>query len=106
MVTAVGVLSSSSSASKLSTEKALDDGVVACRRDRVREATGCKSLGRGCIQVFVGTMCQPSSSVVCGRIVLDGGVGGTGGCGWKSGTLGVGVCTLGGVATFVGKGEA
>ncbi len=87
MVTSVGVSSLSSSASQLSTEKVLDDRVaVACRRYCVQEMTGCETVARGSIRVCVGTIHQPGSSVVS-RPVGAGGVGGTSGCGWKSGTL-------------------
>ena len=106
MATGVGASSSSSLSLQLSIEKALDDGVAAaCRRDRVREATGCETVAWRSVWVCVGTICQPGSSVVSGP-VGGSGVGGTGGCGWKSGTLGVDACTLGGVASFVGEGEA
>ena len=71
----------------------------------MREATGCEAVARGSLRVCVGTICQPGSSVVSG-LVGAGGVGGTSGCGWKSSTLGVDACTLGGVASFVGEGEA
>ena len=106
MATGVGASSSLSSTSQVSTEKALDEGVVvACRRDRVREATGCEIVARGGVCVRVGTICQSGSSVVSGLVGASA-VGGTSGCGWASGTLGVDACTLGCVASFVGVGEA
>ena len=95
MATGVGASSSSSSTLQLSIEKALDDGVVAaCRQDRVREATGCETMAWGSVRVCVGTICQPGSSVVSGLVGASA-VGGTSGCGWTSGTLGVDACTLG-----------
>ena len=71
----------------------------------MREATGCEAVSGGSMRLCAGTICQPGSSVVCGLVGACG-VGGTNGCGWKSGTLGVDACTLGGVASFVGEGEA
>ena len=106
MATGVGASSSSSLSLQLSIEKALDDGVAAaCRRDRVRVATGCETMVRGRVRVCCGTICQLGSAVVSGSVGASA-VGGTSGCGWTSGTLGVDACTLGCVASFVGVGEA
>ena len=106
MATGVGASSSSSLSLQLSIEKALDDGVAAtCRRDRVRMATGCETMVWGGVWVRIGTIFQPGSSVVSGLVGVSA-VGGTCGCGWASGTLGVDACTLGSGASFVFVGEA
>ena len=106
MATGVGASSSSSLSLQLSIEKALDDEVAAaCRRDRVRVATGCETMVWGRVRVCCGTICQSGSSVVSGSVGASA-VGGTSGCGWTSGTLGVDACTLGSGASFVFVGEA